>query len=76
MGEVKAKLAKYKANISIFIKKKLNRKPQNKADLVQNFLELISLFIIFYTSYKLNWYFGMYILALELLIFSYLISKK
>lgn len=77
MIEFKAKLARFKANIiSIFRQKKFNKKTKNKADLVQNFFELSSFFIIFYTSYCLNWYFGMYILALELLIFSYFISKK
>lgn len=72
MDKFKNKLAE----IKVKIKQKLNKATKIKANNVADLLTFISLFIIFGTTYKLNSYIGMYILAIELLIVSYFMTRR
>lgn len=72
MDKFKAKLAE----IKVIIKQKFNKTIKIKANNVADLLTFISLFIIFGTTYKLNWYIGMYVLAIELLIMSYFMTRR
>lgn len=72
MSKIKAKLAKIKVNLKI----KFNKITKIKANKVADYLTLLSLFIIFLTTYMLIWWLGMYILAIELLILSYLMVRR
>ncbi|MDT8718992.1 hypothetical protein IAI10_20265 [Clostridium sp. 19966] len=76
MNKLKAKLASFKAKITMKIHKKLNKIAKIKANTVADLFTILSLFIIFGTTFMLNKAVGMYILAAELLIVSYFISKK
>ncbi|AJA49537.1 hypothetical protein CPAST_c34760 [Clostridium pasteurianum DSM 525 = ATCC 6013] len=62
-----------KKNKTIFNKFKIHT---IKPYLVADILTITSLFIIFLTTFMINAFAGMYILALELLILSYFISGK
>lgn len=72
MSEIKAKLA----NIKVDFKRKLNKITKIKANKVADLLTLLSLFIIFFTTFQLIWWLGMYILAIELLILSYFMVRR
>lgn len=65
------KLAKFKAKI----KGKFNKIFKIKANFVADLLTLLALIIIFLTTLALNFYVGMYVLAILLLIVSYFIAK-
>lgn len=64
-----------RAKIKATIDKKNNKITTIKASKVADLLTLLSLFIIFLTTFQLNRYIGMYVLSLELLIISYFASK-
>lgn len=72
MSKIKAKLA----NIKVDFKRKLNKITKIKANKVADLLTLLSLFIIFFTTFQLIWWLGMYILAIELLILSYFMVRR
>lgn len=72
MSEIKAKLA----NIKVNLKRKFNKITKIKANKVADLLTLLSLFIIFFTTFQLIWWLGMYILAIELLILSYFMVRR
>ncbi|CUU45464.1 protein of unknown function [Clostridium beijerinckii] len=72
LNKLKAKLA----NIKVNIKRKLNKIIKIKANYVADLLTFLSLFIIFWTTFQLVWWLGTYILAIELLIISYFISRR
>ena len=71
MDKIEAKLAEIKAKIQA----KLNKIKEIKADKVADLLTISALIIIFGTTFALNRYVGMYLLAIELLIISYFIAK-
>ena len=78
MDKLKDKFTKIGQNIK-FIKAKSRQKINNikkkRLTITSDLLIFASLFIIFITTYKLIWWLGMYLLALILLLLSYIISK-
>lgn len=68
MQKIKQKIALKVAKI----KEKLNKIKANK---VADLLTLVAFFIIFFTTFLLNKYIGMYILAVLLLITGYFINN-
>ncbi|URZ15325.1 hypothetical protein [Clostridium felsineum] len=58
------------------IKDKIKEIKEIKGHQVADILTFIAFIIVFVTTFLLNKYVGIYILALELLIFSYFIAKE
>lgn len=72
MDKIKQFFSKFKLKRD----KKTTKNGTIKPSFIADLLTIIAFIIIFFTTFTLNIYIAMYVLAIELIIFSYFVSRN